>query len=70
MEYTYISSQVNDGEPHYSSPMEDAIGNAFVGFHKNGTTEWQSFKVEKLNCDSPEAHYPNVCWHYKVTISS
>jgi hypothetical protein len=71
--FTYISSEVNDGGWKQSSAEDRALNRAKVAFHAQGGWDWSAILIEKLPCDNrdktdPNSHYPNLCWHYEITI--
>ena len=65
----------NDGGWHTHSALERAIGEALMKAHEQGVWEWQSMNIEGLPCDNrdkddPNSHYPELCYHYRVTITA
>lgn len=69
--FEYVA--VNDGKWRTYSHEEVARMNAFRAFHDTGAFEWASYTIENLPCDhrdpdDPDSHYPDLCWHYRVTI--
>ncbi len=51
------------------SAMEMGLNEAFVAFHEAGHYEYTKIEIENLECDQKEDHYPDICWHYRYTIS-
>jgi hypothetical protein len=54
--------------------MQLALDEAFVAFHEWGGWDYESVKIAKLECDNrdkddPESHYPDLCWHYLISIN-
>lgn len=71
LEHLYV--WVNDGEPRMSTPLERGIDEALSLWHDKGQWEWEVITLRSLPCDNREpdaegTHYPNLCWHYRVTI--
>lgn len=71
-EYLYVRK--NDGSPSPYSAEQSALNEAFVAFHETGGYEWSKVEIMKLPCpvkdDGLREHYPDLCWHYRVAISS
>lgn len=65
--YVYDYTRVNDGSPSPYSDEQMALTYAFHAYYEAGHYEWKSVTIEKLACDDSE-HYPNACWHFRVTI--
>ena len=68
-EFTHVYSRKNDGSPSPYSTEQRAIQEALTAFYEAENYLWESFTVTKLPCDDRAGHYPDVCWHYKITIN-
>lgn len=68
-DFIYGYSHKNDGSPSAYSSEQKAIDNALVAFSEAGGTDWRALTIEPLPCDARDLHYPDACWHYKVTIT-
>lgn len=66
--FTHVYERVNDGSPSPYSNEQLAIDEAINEMHKAGHWGWQTLTIETLECDLREAHYPDLCWHYRVTM--
>lgn len=66
-EYLYVRK--NDGSPSPYSAEQRALAEAFVAFHEAGGYEWRTVEIANLPCTMRAEHYPDICWHYRVTIT-
>lgn len=69
MKIVHTSSWKNDGEYHSISPLDNAINEAFIKLHEAGEHEWEKLEIVPLPCDARDSHYPNLCYHYEVTLT-